>query len=185
MWFVIAGIAAAIVAYRWRSLAIPVLATFVLVSASIGGFLLYTSSVDQVVNEQVVVAPPAPAPAADAPVAPAAPADQNAAATAPIAVASGAFASQAHETTGKATVVKAADGTRVLTLTNFSTAPGPDLRVFLAPGKGAGTDGALDLGRLKGNKGNQQYTIPDGAATGAVIIWCRAFTVAFGTATLT
>lgn len=37
---------------------------------------------------------------------------------------------------------------------------------------------------LQGNRGNQQYVVPDGAAAGAVVIWCRAFTVAFGTASL-
>ena len=54
------------------------------------------------------------------------------------------------------------DGRRYLTLRGFSTAPGPDLRVRLVPG--GGDDGAahgnLDLGALKGNRGDQQYRIP-------------------------
>ena len=52
------------------------------------------------------------------------------------------------------------------------------------PDPGGSVKDAVDLGGLKGNKGNQQYDVPAGAEAGAVVIWCRAFTVAFGTATL-
>src|SRR5919201_784043 len=58
-----------------------------------------------------------------------------------------------HDTSGIARVVRLAGGRRVLTLTGFATAAGPDLRVRLA--SGAATDGAahgvVDLGALKGN----------------------------------
>ena len=47
-------------------------------------------------------------------------------------------------------------GTRYLTLTRFSTSPGPDLRVRLGSG--------ADLGALKGNRGDQQYRVPAGVA---------------------
>jgi hypothetical protein len=79
------------------------------------------------------------------------------------------------------------DGGRVLTLTDFDTDPGPDLRVRLAPGNGTDTDDTVDLGGLKGNKGNQQYKIPsdtDLQKYTAVLIWCRAFSVTFGRAVL-
>jgi len=48
-------------------------------------------------------------------------------------------------------------------------------------------DGAVDLGALRGNRGDQEYALPadvDPAGIGRVVIWCRAFTVAFGEATL-
>jgi Electron transfer DM13 len=43
----------------------------------------------------------------------------------------------------------------------------------------------IPIGRLKGNRGNQQYDLPDGVRAGSVVIWCRAFSVAFGVAELT
>jgi hypothetical protein len=75
-----------------------------------------------------------------------------------------------------------------LTLTAFSTSPGPDLRVRLVPGDSfdGGADGAIDLGGLKGNRGDQQYVIPANAETAGrtAVIWCRAFSAAFGSAML-
>ena len=80
------------------------------------------------------------------------------------------------------------DGRRYLTLTSFSTSPGPDLRVRLVPGDSfdGGSEGAIDLGALKGNRGNQQYAVPRGTDVSAhtVVIWCRAFSAPFGSATL-
>ena len=80
-------------------------------------------------------------------------------------------------------------GGRVLTLTRFSTSPGPDLRVRLVLGRSenGGSAGARDLGGLKGNKGDQQYRLPPGVDLrryGAVVIWCRAFSAAFAKADL-
>ena len=48
-------------------------------------------------------------------------------------------------------------------------------------------DDVIDLGALKGNRGDQQYRIPDGVrlAGHTVVIWCRAFSAPFGKATLT
>jgi hypothetical protein len=96
----------------------------------------------------------------------------------------GEFVALAHETTGTATVVRLADGSQVLTLTDFATDPGPDLRVNLVPDGTVDVTGAADLGPLRGNRGNQQYDIPPDAPTGAVLIWCRAFSVGFGIAEL-
>jgi hypothetical protein len=181
-WFAGAGVLAALVALRWRPLAVPVLATWLLTSGTVGGYLLLTSSVDRVVHEQVVVAADPPrTPAGDSPATSGATPEPPG----PVAVAGGEFAAGAHPTSGTATLLDRPDGTRALTLTDFATDPGPDLRVLLVRDPaGSDVDGAVDLGALKGNKGDQQYAVPPGSPAGAVVIWCRAFTVAFGTAPL-
>jgi hypothetical protein len=51
----------------------------------------------------------------------------------------------------------------------------------------ASLDTYLDLGSLKGNLGDQNYTIPDGIHVTqykSVIIYCLPFQVIFATATL-
>ena len=99
----------------------------------------------------------------------------------------GGYRSEEHETSGDAAVVRAGGG-RVLTLTSFETAPGPDLRVRLVPGDTANgaAAGAVDLGALKGNRGDQQYRIPDAVRLEGrtVVIWCRTFSAPFGRARL-
>jgi hypothetical protein len=80
------------------------------------------------------------------------------------------------------------NGRRYLTLTSFSTSPGPDLRVRLASSRtlDGGAADAVDLGALKGNRGDQQYRLPAGVNLHgrAVVIWCRAFSARFGSAAL-
>ena len=105
-------------------------------------------------------------------------------------VAAGALGSLAHPTEGGVEVIEHADGSRQLVLRNLQTDPGPDLRVVLAAGSptsdGEVTD-TIDLGALKGNAGTQAYDIPAGvdlAAYDTVYIWCRAFTVGFGSAVI-
>jgi len=47
--------------------------------------------------------------------------------------------------------------------------------------------GATRIGALKGNVGNQQYLLPadlELADAATVVVWCRAFSVSFGAATL-
>ena len=111
----------------------------------------------------------------------------------PAAVASGAFHSNAHETKGTATVYRRADGSRSLRLTQFETSNGPDVRVYLVAAADVNDDatvkraGFVELGKLKGNKGDQNYEIPssvDLAKYKAVTIWCARFSVNFGTAPL-
>lgn len=163
LWFGGAGLAAALVAWRWRPLALSVLGTFVVTSALVGGYLAYATFHDRVVHEQVAVS----------------------SAPGNVGLASGQFTTGAHPTSGRAAVVQLPDGSRVLTLTAFATSPGPDLRVYLVRGDDPGDP--EDLGRLKGNRGEQQYAIPGGVDIGEyskVVIWCRAFSVEFGSARL-
>ncbi|MFI9293763.1 DM13 domain-containing protein [Streptomyces gardneri] len=119
------------------------------------------------------------------------------AAAGPQAIAQGALISHEHATTGTARLIRLPDGSRILRLENLDTSNGPDLRVWLtdAPVK-EGTDGwrvfddgkYVSLGKLKGNKGDQNYEIPAGvnlADYPSVTIWCDRFDVSFGAAALT
>ena len=108
-------------------------------------------------------------------------------------VASGQFHSGAHETKGVATVFQLADGKKTLRLTNFTTSNGPDVHVYLVAAADAKDNasvtnaGFVDLGSLKGNIGDQNYELPanaDLAKYRAVTIWCKRFSVNFGTAPL-
>lgn len=101
----------------------------------------------------------------------------------------GDFVSVAHNGAGHAAIVEVPGGSRKLTLTGFSTASGPDLRVYLATGDPATGDlgDSIDLGKLKGNQGDQQYDVPEGTPLDrydTVVIWCRAFSVPFTSARL-
>ncbi len=108
-------------------------------------------------------------------------------------LASGQFHSGAHETKGLATVFQLADGKKTLRLTNFATSNGPDVHVYLVAATDAKDNdavtnaGFVDLGSLKGNVGDQNYELPanaDLAKYRAVTIWCKRFSVNFGTAPL-
>src|SRR5262245_24928946 len=108
-------------------------------------------------------------------------------------LAAGQFHSGAHETKGVATVFQLADGKKTLRLTNFATSNGPDVHVYLVAATDAKDNdavtkaGFVDLGSLKGNIGDQNYELPanaDLAKYRAVTIWCKRFSVNFGTAPL-
>lgn len=106
-------------------------------------------------------------------------------------ISQGSFESYAHETKGSA-LISEVDGKSILSLKDFETSNGPDVHVYLV--KGSSPDqasvnkaGFLDLGVIKGNQGNQNYTIPEGINLdeyGSVAIWCKRFGVDFGGASL-
>jgi hypothetical protein len=108
----------------------------------------------------------------------------------------GSFVSHEHTTSGKAELVRLADGRRQLVLRELRTSNGPDLRVWLTDrpvvaseaGWHVFDDGRwVELARLKGNRGNQVYDIPasvDVADLTSVSIWCKRFAVSFGAAEL-
>lgn len=114
----------------------------------------------------------------------------------PRTLAQGSLISHEHTTTGTARLIRLPDGSRTLRLENLDTSNGPDLRVWLtdAPVKeGVGgwrvfDDGKhVSLGKLKGNKGDQNYAIPEGlnlSDYSSVTIWCDRFDVSFGAAEL-
>jgi Electron transfer DM13 len=107
----------------------------------------------------------------------------------------GRFVGEVHKTTGLATVYQLPDGTRSLRLTDFATSNGPDLHVLLIDGNSADaskdfsltTVRNVELGALKGNQGNQEYSIPNDAdlkTFRTAAIYCERFHANFGVATL-
>jgi hypothetical protein len=116
--------------------------------------------------------------------------------TGPVTLAGGELISHEHTTSGTVKLVRLADGTHVIRLERLDTSNGPDLRVWLtdAPVKQGRAgwhvfdDGAyVSLGKLKGNKGSQNYPLPrdiDPSRYTSVTIWCDRFDVSFGAAEL-
>ena len=113
----------------------------------------------------------------------------------PLELLAGGFidADSAHRGSGSATIYELGDGSRVLRFEEFDVTNGPDLHVLLVP-----TDdpidrdlladiGYEDLGKLKGNVGNQNYDLPEGFdpdGSWTVVIYCDPFHVVFSTAQL-
>jgi hypothetical protein len=158
-----------VISWRQRAWLLPLGLPFVLVAAVAGVILGRPLFVDSVVDEQVVVA------------------DEVAGVE---VVATGSFEALSHPGRGTATLLTEPDGTSVVTLTDFETDNGPDVRVYLSRGTDADGRGAsfIDLGAMKGNKGDQQYAVPadvDLTEFDAVVLWCRAFDVGFTQAPLT
>ncbi|MFD9120081.1 DM13 domain-containing protein [Streptomyces bottropensis] len=114
----------------------------------------------------------------------------------PQTLAGGALISHEHATSGTVKLVRLDDGSHVVRLENLDTSNGPDLRVWLtdAPVKEGQAgwhvfdDGEyVSLGKLKGNKGSQNYAVPndvDPSRYTSVSIWCDRFDVSFGAAEL-
>jgi len=90
-----------------------------------------------------------------------------------------------HDAQGIAYTIPIEDGSNVLRLENFQSTNGPDLFVYLATDENALE--FVNLGVLKANNGNQNYEIPDNTDLdkySKVLIWCKSFSVLFGSAIL-
>lgn len=97
---------------------------------------------------------------------------------------------------GQATIIES-QGIQTLALTDFRVTNGPDLFVYLVTAPNAGNKSIkqavkeqqfINLGALKGNQGNQVYTLPANFKfndQSKVSIWCRRFSRNFGAADLT
>jgi hypothetical protein len=108
-------------------------------------------------------------------------------------LASGTFHSVLHPTEGTVTIYRIGGGSRVLRFTNFRTSNGPDVHVYMVAADDAKDNasvqraGFIDLGSIKGNIGDQNYTLGpdvDLSKYRAVSVWCKRFSVNFGTAAL-
>ncbi|MCG8353736.1 MAG: DM13 domain-containing protein [Chloroflexales bacterium] len=113
--------------------------------------------------------------------------------TDPIALRQGQFqdADSFHQGSGTATIYELPDQSRLLRFESFNVTNGPDLHVLLAtnptPTSRDDLGEYLDLGSIKGNVGNQNYTIPTDADLtqyNSVVIYCMPFHVVFSTAAL-
>src|SRR5271170_2642571 len=111
-------------------------------------------------------------------------------------VETGTFHGKVHSTSGRATIYQESDGKLFLRLTNFKTSNGPDVHVILIAEKDADDDAnflknnteRVELGKLKGNEGDQNYDIPAGTDLGkfqTVSVYCERFNANFGAAPLT
>jgi hypothetical protein len=107
----------------------------------------------------------------------------------------GRLEGKAHQTSGRATIYKTPGGKEYLRLTDFSTSNGPDVHVVLARSDDANltqeiVQGQLDsveLGSLRGNRGDQNYDLPaslDLQKYNAAVIYCERFHTVFGVARL-
>ena len=106
----------------------------------------------------------------------------------PVSALSGEFVGAGdgtHHAEGIANEISLEDGRKFIRFENFNVTNGPNLYVYLATDKSASD--FVDLGVLKANIGNQNYEIPEGtdlAKYKTVVIWCKAFSVLFGSADL-
>ena len=96
-----------------------------------------------------------------------------------------------HEGTGTASIIELPDGSHIVRLELFEVTNGPDLHLLLATGSDpTGRDDLgeyIDLGELKGNRGNQNYDIPAGVDLSqyhSVVVYCVPFHVVFAHAPL-
>ena len=90
-----------------------------------------------------------------------------------------------HNAQGSAKVIPLGDGNTILRLENFKSTNGPNVHLYLATDKSASD--FIDLGKLKANNGNQNYNIPHGtdfAKYNTALIWCKDFSVLFGSVQL-
>ncbi|HRH23869.1 MAG TPA: DM13 domain-containing protein [Candidatus Magasanikbacteria bacterium] len=105
-------------------------------------------------------------------------------------LATGSIVEVVHKGTGDVKIIEV-DGKKILRFENLDVLNGPDLRVFISKSTYVKSSGDLgehiELGKLKGNKGNQNYEIPDDLDVtryNTVIIYCNPFSVVFNTARL-
>ncbi len=91
-----------------------------------------------------------------------------------------------HNAEGTAKIIPLQkEDTNVLRLEDLKVTNGPDLYVYLSTDKSASD--FVNLGKLKANNGNQNYNIPphtDLTKYDTVLIWCKAFSVLFGSTEL-
>mgnify|MGYP002335837279 CR=1 FL=1 len=118
---------------------------------------------------------------------PAVPSDQ---APVEVAIRRGSFVGlNGYSVSGDAVVTDTAGVRRLVLQDNFVASNGPDVLVYLTKNDAASEGGALvepiSLGPIQSFSGTQTYVLPDNSEEySSVVIWCRAFSVAFGAVSL-
>jgi len=113
----------------------------------------------------------------------------------PEALYTGKLEGKIHQTSGRATIYRTADGKEYLRLSDFTTSNGPDVHVLLVRAKDKALDQEIvkgefdnvEIGTLKGNQGDQNYDLPSSVDLNkyqAVAIYCQRFHAIFGVARL-
>ena len=100
------------------------------------------------------------------------------------ALLSGTFVNGVHNVSGTTRVLKI-NNQKIIRFDNFKTLNGPDLYIYLATDNSA--KDFVSLGAIKGTEGNINYSIPNGTDLNKyshVLIWCKTFSVLFGSAEL-
>jgi hypothetical protein len=100
---------------------------------------------------------------------------------------------QSHYGQGEVQLVQLGDGSHAIHFVNVTIASGPDLFVYLSnrtsfAGIGSDPGDYVDLGRLIATQGNFSFAIANSVNITqyhSMVIWCRAFAVAFTYAPLT
>lgn len=96
----------------------------------------------------------------------------------------GTFSSGAHTTSGNVKLIESADKKKYLIFDNLKSDAGPDLRIYLSEDKSAKVFTEVTS---KVVNGNSKIEIPTAANTDkqkTVLIWCKQFSVLFGSAEL-
>lgn len=107
--------------------------------------------------------------------------------TAPVRVSTGQLRGIGHSASGEASLIRQADGSYVVRLSNFDIEGSPDPILYVLQGVSRQSPGGAELGRLRGNVGtDSDYAVPPGNEPGpgwTVLVWCRAFAVPIANAT--
>jgi hypothetical protein len=88
-------------------------------------------------------------------------------------------ATTGHPASGFVRVVESSTDT-IVRFEEYETINGPDLFVYLS--KDLEASEFVNLGEIRGTKGNINYTVPEGVNIDEypyVLVWCRAFSVLF------
>ncbi|MEP7268310.1 MAG: DM13 domain-containing protein [Saprospiraceae bacterium] len=96
----------------------------------------------------------------------------------------GNFTNGAHTTTGTVKLTKDGSGKKYLVFENFKTESGPDIRLWIAEDKDA--KGYIELSKNV-QLGSYKVDLASDIDTGKqkyILIWCKAFSVLFGSAEL-
>jgi hypothetical protein len=96
----------------------------------------------------------------------------------------GTFTSGAHTTTGTVKLSKDASGKKYLVFENFKTDSGPDLYIYLSEDLKAKNYSSLTNKVINGNFKVAVDDTIDTDKKRKVLIWCKAFSVLFGSADL-